>query len=269
MAINYAWVLAEWNKFLDMTERVKTGETHPTRSGEIRHVYSFKAPDDEVKKQLATVRLTFQRVFENWEWRGFGSLNHQVNTMRDQIHSYLPMIERSEEIEANLTPDDPGPQIAADDLHPWVWSAAKPHWDSGNDRAAIHAAAVNINSRLRKKLGRFDVSESRAVREAFSIEDPQPGRPRLRLCPPDDPEHFKSVHVGATNLGCGLFGAVRNPVAHLSDEDHDLTEQEALECLAAFSLFARWIDRAEVQEKPASEAAGAPDAQEGVRSQPT
>ncbi|RAN94815.1 TIGR02391 family protein [Micromonospora noduli] len=250
MPINYAWVLDEWNKFLDMTERVKTREADPDRNGQIKNIYSFKVSDDEVKKQLSTVRLTFQRVFEDWKWRGFGSLNAQVKAMRDEIHAYLPMIERSEEIDANLSVEEPGPQITADALHPWVWSAARPHWESGNDRAAIHAAAVNINSRLRKKLGRFDVSESKAIREAFSLEDPQPGRPRLRLCPPDDPDHFKSVHVGAVNFGCGLFAGVRNPVAHLTDEDHDLSEGEALECLAAFSLLARWIDRAEVRQKP-------------------
>ncbi|MGW3620101.1 TIGR02391 family protein [Micromonospora arida] len=251
MPINYQWVLQEWNHFLDMTERVKTGEAHPTRNGEVRHVYSFRAPDHLVERQLSLARVCLERTFgDHWEWNGHGSLAVQVKRMRQEIQAAIPLVQRREEIEANLSQDAPGPQIAADDLHHWVWSAARPHWESGNDRAAIHAAAVNINSRLRKKLGRFDVSESKAVREAFSLEDPQPGRPRLRLCPPDDPDHFKSVHVGAVNFGCGLFAGVRNPVAHLTDEDHDLSEQEALECLAAFSLLARWIDRAEVQQKP-------------------
>ncbi|MEH0936781.1 TIGR02391 family protein [Micromonospora psammae] len=262
MPINYAWVLDEWDRFLMFSQRFKDdvidGDT-------MRTVYRYVVSDDEITQQLSLVKLSLETVFEDWKWPYQGqSLVFQVKKMREEIQESIPLIARREEIDANLTPDAPGPLIAADDLHPWVWSAAQPHWESGNHRAAIHAAAVNVNSRLRKKLGRFDVSESKAVREAFSIEDPQPGRPRLRLCTPDDPDHFKSIHVGATNLGSGLFGAVRNPVAHLSDEDHDLPEQEALECLAAFSLFARWIDRAEVQEKPASEASGTPtpDAQE-------
>ncbi|MGW3806651.1 TIGR02391 family protein [Micromonospora sp. NPDC005113] len=256
MSINYAWVLEEWNRFLDMTERVKTGEAHPTRDGVVRQVYSFRASDDLVERQLSLARVCLERAFaDQWTWYGHGSLAVQVKRMRQEIQAAIPLVQRREEIEANLYGDDPGPRISAQDLHSWVWSAARPHWESGNHRAAIHAAAANVNSRLRKKLDRFDVSESKAVREAFSLEDPQPGRPRLRLCPPDDPDHFRSVHVGAVNFGCGLFGAVRNPVAHLSDEDHDLPEQEALECLAAFSLFARWIDRAEVQEKPASDGA--------------
>ena len=147
----------------------------------------------------------------------------------------------------NLADDDPGPVIAADHLHPWVWDAARPHWESGNYRAAIHAAATNVNSRLRKKLDRRDVSEGRLVREAFSVDGPEIGRPRLRLAAEDDQEHFKSVQVGAMQVGCGLFSAVRNPVAHLAEEDHDVEEQEALESLAAFSLFARWIDRAAME----------------------
>ncbi|WP_328849486.1 TIGR02391 family protein [Micromonospora zamorensis] len=246
MSINYQWVLDEWDRFLKISERDKVDVID---GDALKTVYRYPVPDNEVKQQLSIVQLSMETVFEGWKWPYSGhSFVQQVKEMRETIHGCIPLIARRGEIDANLKPDDPGPQIAADDLHPWVWSAAKPHWDSGNDRAAIHAAAVNINSRLRKKLGRFDVSESRAVREAFSIEDPQPDRPRLRLCSKDDPDNFKSVHVGAVNLGCGLFGAVRNPVAHLPDDEHDLTEQEALECLAAFSLFARWIDRATVEQ---------------------
>ncbi|MEV0942454.1 TIGR02391 family protein [Micromonospora wenchangensis] len=234
-----------------MTERVKAGEAPPTYTGEVRNVYSFVAPDREVEKQLSLVRVSMERVFNDWQWPyRHRSLVVQVKEMRKEVCASIPLVERSGEIEANLSLDESGPQMAADDLHPWVWNAARPHWESGNHRAAIHAAAMNVNSRMRKKLDRYDVSEAKAVREAFSVEDPQPGRPRLRLASKTDPEHFKSLHGGAGNFGAGLFSAVRNPVAHLPDGEHDVPEREALECLAAFSLLARWIDRAEVEQKP-------------------
>jgi len=39
---------------------------------------------------------------------------------------------------------------------------------------------------------------------------------------------------------------IRNPAAHVILED--LAEDEALEQLAAFSILARWVDRAEVDK---------------------
>jgi hypothetical protein len=54
------------------------------------------------------------------------------------------------------------------------------------------------------------------------------------------------VTVGVMNFGVGCFKAIRNPLDHLPGDEHDMSEQEALEQLAAWSLFARWIERAEV-----------------------
>ncbi len=42
----------------------------------------------------------------------------------------------------------------------------------------------------------------------------------------------------------GCYTAIRNPAAHEVQEE--LTEDEALEQLAAFSVLARWVDQAKV-----------------------
>ncbi|MGO9103083.1 MAG: hypothetical protein ACLP9Y_27960 [Mycobacterium sp.] len=41
---------------------------------------------------------------------------------------------------------------------------------------------------------------------------------------------------------------VNNPVGHLPNEEIEMTEQEALERLAALSLLARFVDDADVVE---------------------
>ena len=41
----------------------------------------------------------------------------------------------------------------------------------------------------------------------------------------------------------GCFAAIRNPIAH---ETADLTETEALERVAAFSILARWVESSAV-----------------------
>ena len=44
-------------------------------------------------------------------------------------------------------------------------------------------------------------------------------------------------------LGMGCAQGIRNPQAHPSD---DISEQEALEQLAALSVLARWVDKCRV-----------------------
>lgn len=58
---------------------------------------------------------------------------------------------------------------------------------------------------------------------------------------------MKAIYSGVTQFGQGLYSAVRNPLAHEEPGHSGMSEPEALEALAAFSLLARWIDRATVQ----------------------
>jgi hypothetical protein len=128
-----------------------------------------------------------------------------------------------------------------------VWEAAKPHWVSENHGAAIWAAGINVNSRMQSKSSVHDLSEVKLVQALFSTDPPKTGRPRLRLCDSTNPTKFRDMHLGASQLGCGLYAAIRNPVSHLTPDEIGLSPQEALESLAAFSLFARWVHRAEIE----------------------
>jgi hypothetical protein len=55
-------------------------------------------------------------------------------------------------------------------------------------------------------------------------------------------------------FGAGCFQAIRNPPGHLPNEEHELSEQEAVEQLAALSPLARWIEKAEVEFAPSGAA---------------
>jgi hypothetical protein len=67
------------------------------------------------------------------------------------------------------------------------------------------------------------------------------------------PEHtgdktITALYGGMTAYSTGLYSAVRNPLAHEAPGNGGtITEHEALETLAAFSLLARWIDSATVE----------------------
>ena len=195
----------------------------------------MRGSPEERSRVSNRVRLVADAVWENengYRWR----LDH------DSVRSLIFELEEGIAVRERLGLTSAGPALAANTLHPWVWQAARPHWESGNHDAAVWAAAINVNSQLKGKAERPDLGESKLVQEAFGTSDPESGRVRLRLCGAENPDLFRDRHVGAITLGQGLFSGVRNPLNHVGAED--LTAQEALETLAAWSLFARWVAQA-------------------------
>lgn len=156
---------------------------------------------------------------------------------RDAVNRGLGILAEQDEWEARLAPG--APALPAEQLHPWVWQAAQPLWDSSHYRHAVQAAATAINDHTQNKLSRRDVADTQLVQEAFSPNPPEPGKPRLRC--PGDPSNptTQSRQRGALQYAVGCFGAIRNPATH---EHAEWDQQVSLECLAALSVLARWID---------------------------
>lgn len=144
--------------------------------------------------------------------------------------------------------DTSAPAPKLDELHPMVWAAAQPQWKAGHLHDAVMAASKAVNAMLESKVGRSDVSEVKLVTEALSEKPPTESARRLRFPDIDGEQTRASVTAGVLSFGVGCFKAIRNPLGHLPDDQHDITEQEALEQLAAWSLFARWIERAQVEQ---------------------
>ena len=138
------------------------------------------------------------------------------------------------------------PTATAEGLHESVVEAAAPRWRASDRHGAVLAAAKAVNAMLQRKLGRCDIAEVGLVQEAFSRNAAAEGKPRLRFPDIEDEKTRESMQQGALSFGVGCFQAIRNPVGHLPDEQHELTEQGALERLGALSLLARWIDQAKL-----------------------
>ncbi|MFJ8920992.1 TIGR02391 family protein [Streptomyces sp. NPDC102415] len=161
---------------------------------------------------------------------GTGDVNRGIGILADM-----------DEWATRLAPE--APSLPADQLHAWVWDAARTFWESAHYRAAVHAAATSINAHLQSKVGRRDLADAKLVQEALSDKAPEPGKPRLRIPGDQTDPGVQTRQRGALQLGQGAYSALRNPAAH---ETGDLTEQEALEQLATFSVVARLIDRCHV-----------------------
>lgn len=232
MAIDAAWALEQLHLYLDLHSRVPLPKAEQTPNRKTR----VKGTDAE----LAEVQIVARRIAEVLWVEAPRWINNR------EVREMIFELTKGDEVRSHLGLNEPPPTIEAPQLHAWVWDAAEPHWESGNHRAALWAAGVNVNSRLQEKVQRRDVGEGKLLQECFSELPPTARAPRLRLTRTSNADHFKDVHVGAMNLGVGLYAAVRNPVNHIDEREHDIGAPEALESLAAFGLLARWIDRAEV-----------------------
>ncbi|WHU48657.1 TIGR02391 family protein [Gordonia sp. L191] len=229
------WAVEQCNEWLRLHERVAIPEAEREPRGAKQRLKGSTAERAKITNRVLRVA---EAVWADWNDRYFRNMN--ATTVRELIFE----LEEGIEVRERLGLSHSGPALAADALHPWVWEAARPHWNADNYDAAVWAAAINVNSQLKAKAKRPDLGESNLVEAAFGISPPDEGKVRLRLCDETNPALFKDRHLGALSLGRGLFAGVRNPLNHIGAED--LTEQEALETLAAWSLFARWVDRADV-----------------------
>ena len=164
------------------------------------------------------------------------------------------ILQQQERLEAILGPK--GPVLAAGGLHEWVWHAAVDLWDSGHFKEAVRSAASAVEEQTCLKIDRRDLTGTSIFNEAFSLDPPEPGRPRLRFAHIEETagsgqrsQEWKSAHEGAMAFGRGCFQGIRNLQAHGTA---DLQEQQALEYLAALSVLARWVDDAQTEKSRGS-----------------
>ncbi len=171
----------------------------------------------------------------------YNTSNYWLELVRHRVLQAIGIHELGGEAKRRMQPDSP--DFVADQLHPWVWEAAAPMWRAGSVQEAVLAAARSVNARLQQKLDRHDVADAKLCREAFSLGEPSPGQPRLRFPGNRASETWRSRQNGGIQFGAGCFEGIRNISAHV--DGLELTDQVALEQLAAFSVLARWIDECE------------------------
>lgn len=172
--------------------------------------------------------------------------NHKVQEfahIHDAAVRLLARLRVEDEVRNKLAGFDTSPSTTAAGMHPLVWEAAMTQWSFGHHAEAVDAVARAVNAMVQRKLGRRDLTEGKLLEQAFSKAAPGIENPRLRFCDEPNNATTESKRQGVMDFGKGCFAAIRNPLAHLADDEIDLDEQTALESLAAFSLLARWIEQ--------------------------
>lgn len=240
--IDVSWVRGQLERFVAETKptsassgNVITARTHPA------------CGRDQAIIMVEVIRPILDRLYP--QWRSENGLNQydEFRQERDASKRLLARLDTATEVAAKLGAGDSSPRITAASLHALIWQAAQAQWATEHRHEAVLAAAKAVNSHLQTKIGRRDVSEADLVRQAFSDKPPESGKQRLRFNSVADEQTRKSLRQGVMEFGAGCFGAIRNPLGHLPNDELELDEQTALERLAALSLLARWIDEADIE----------------------
>ncbi|MGH4013635.1 MAG: TIGR02391 family protein [Pseudonocardiaceae bacterium] len=235
--MNTEWALKELDNFIEQTVM-----RNASGNGLITMHNVTAAPNDEVAKQAQVVEQILDRIIPGWSSRYNDTHNNRWTGHREAAIRAREALLRKQELDENL--GENAPELSAAELHPWVWSGASSLWQSGHFREAVEGAIKKLNAETQNKVGRRDASETDLFKQAFTTDGPAAGKARLRRMEPDGSKTYESVQRGAMNLAEGIFAGIRNPLSH--EADQELSQQEALEYLAALSVLARWVDTAAV-----------------------
>ncbi len=240
MPMNEAWVINELAQFTRLTDGMVHGDPHD----EGIWFVPVGSPD-EIMSQWVVVEQILDHVTPGWTLRtgALSSYESEWKWHREVALKSLVIVRRQKEVAENL--GDSAPTLSAGRFHSWAWEGARALWNSGHYRSAVEDAAKKVNAECQNKLGRRDRSETALFKDAFSVDPPQPERPRLRRMAPDGSDTYKSMQRGAAALAEGIFAGIRNPFTHESPAD--ISQQHALEYLAALSVLARWVDDSDVE----------------------
>lgn len=125
-------------------------------------------------------------------------------------------------------------------VHPDVLRFCTPEVLAENYFHAVFEAMKGVASRIRELSG-LSGDGSELVTAAFSLG--KDCKPVLAISALDS-ETLQGEQRGFANLLVGLFGVIRNPLAHQPKIEWEMTEQDALDVMSTISLVHRKLDGA-------------------------
>lgn len=211
--VNDDWALVELQKFLDLLEfRDKPG----------LYAATYVGTGDEIVAQMTVVERIWEHVIGPKPVVSV-SAHDRYRGDRDWAVRCVASIKREAEIRENLGLE--APDLNAGNMHKWVWEGAHSLWHSGHFREAVEAAAKKVNAETQNKVGRRDVAETDLFMQSFSDDEPQIGRPRLRMF---DDDHGKTSNSPAVAFELLLRGVSLRSGTQLHTTAENLAKRRRL-----------------------------------------
>lgn len=244
-ALDVDWATKSLREFIHATDQVAY-DNRPG-SGVVMLGTSQRQSNAKAAELAYVAEQILDRVLPQWRTaegkNGKAKSSARWKHLRDWAARGIAALERENELREKL--GDTAPRVSAAAFHPWIWGGAASLWQSSHYREAVEGAIRKLNAETQNKLGRRDLSEIDLFNQAFSEQLPDPGKSRLHRMENDGSKTFRSVQRGARTFAEGVFGGIRNPLAH--EMEQEMSEQQALEYLAALSVLARWVDGSTVE----------------------
>ncbi len=229
--MNIEWALSKLEDFIRLaTPLPREEQTNRYRTLTIGN-------ESELISAWVFVEKILESVYSDWHRNHLPIINQEYGSKREASMHARAKLQNAVEIELNLAQS--GPVLRADNFHPVIWNQAQEYWSGGFYRSAVQTCGTLIDIKLQAFTGRRDITGRDLVNQSFSTDDPQVGKPRIRVPEQENVESTRSLREGVQNLGLACFALVRNLSTHTVEE---ITEHEALEQLALFSLFLKKLD---------------------------
>lgn len=266
---HYEEAFSEWMKTQEETDPLLAPGLTPTvfnKSGIPKdHINETEVKLGEASAQAATaVRITGAYIqikgmglidpLSNWGIMSMPKavlspqeIRRCISTVRGRLQQMIDLNEMGVDGSGDAIPT-----FSPASMHKLIWQAAAPHWTTHQYRVALSEAANALTNHWREKLERMDVDGTKFWQQSLSEHPADKGQPRLRW----SKEHNNSMVSKDMNKGIpslvkalmffaeGLTNTVRNPCVHSRNE---LTEQDAMERLGAYSFLARLLDQCEIE----------------------
>lgn len=229
--MNNEWALTKLDEFIRLATPLPRGEQTS------RYQTLTVGNEMELISSWVFVEKILELVYADWPRNHSPIINEEYGSKREAAMHARAKVQNAAEIELNLS--KPGPILRADNFHPEIWNQAQLYWSSGFYRSAVQTCGTLIDIRLQAFTGRRDITGRDLVNQSFSTDEPQIGKPRIRVPEQENAESTRSLREGVQNLALACFALVRNLSTHTVEE---MTEHEALERLALFSLFLKKLD---------------------------
>jgi len=196
--------------------------------------------------RLAVVEPILDKLVPGWKTSMPTDKWNKFAQPREAALRSITTLERGEELKEKL--GDSAPRLSASAMHHWVWSAAQSLWQSGHYRNAVGNAALKVNAETQNKAGTRKLSEIALFNVVFSFDrNPKTDQPKFILDADDGTPTADSERRGIRSLAEACYALIRNPLNHNLG---DISETEALEQLAMFSVLSKWIEGSAVVTAP-------------------